>query len=106
VAGRDVEIAQTLLMHGADPNARWCVPVQVTRRAGTSKPMPGCTQQRGTSPLMLAASLGAVDMIGVLVQHEADPALLDWEGKTALGYAAQVKRDEVAEAMSGKIRTR
>jgi ankyrin repeat protein len=49
----------------------------------------GCERQRGVTPLMWAASssLNAAALIRLLLEHGADPALRDWRGKTALGYA-------------------
>ena len=91
-----------LLTKGADPNARWCVTIQILRSRDARQLMPGCERERGMTPLMLAASLGAVDLVKLLVQHGADPTLRDWQGKTALAHAEPANRRGVAGALGVK----
>jgi uncharacterized protein len=68
-AGRSVPIARLLLEQGAPVNAR---------------------QGRGDfgfTPLMEAAFNGQADMVGILLDHGADPRLRDEEGLTASDHA-------------------
>jgi ankyrin repeat protein len=85
ITSRDSETVEVLLAGGADPNARWCALFSIP--GVESKPAHGCNRERGTTPLMLAASLGDDDAMRVLVKHGADPTLRDWEDRTALDYA-------------------
>ena len=85
VEQRDVEIVRALLGHGADPNARWCVPVHPERGPHVYRPEPGCTEPSGITPLMFAASLGDLDVLGALLErHDIGLELQDWSGRTAL----------------------
>jgi len=94
IASRDPEVVEVLLAGGADPNARWCSVVSIPFVG--SQPAPGCHKERGTTPLMWAASLRDDETMRVLVKHGADPTLRDWEDRTALDYA----RDHPGEAVS------
>ena len=102
VASRDSTVVEMLLTKGADPNARWCVTVQIVRSRDARPLMPGCERERGMTPLMLAASLGAEDTVRVLVQHGADPTLRDWQDKTALDHAEPANSRGVAGTLGVK----
>ena len=43
----------------------------------------------GTTPLMLAASVGEAEVVDRLLKHRADVTLRDWKGRTAIDYAAK-----------------
>ena len=74
VAEGDVEAAEALLERGADANGRWCAPI-AWRRTAPSQPPADCTPENGTTPLMLAASLGNVEALKLLLERDADPQL-------------------------------
>jgi len=80
----DPGVIATLLEHGADPNHRWCVSVEAepTRRSRAAE----CTPTNGTTPLMYVARLPFPQLDTLLLQHGADPALRDWQGRTAADY--------------------
>jgi ankyrin repeat protein len=100
----DSDVVEVLVIHGADPNARWCVTSQFEREGGniTYQLMAGCERDRGMTPLMLAASLDRVDIVEVLLRHGADSALRDWQDKTAVDHASPTNRERVASALSGR----
>ena len=79
---RDLQIAEMLVAHGANVNAR---------------------ANDGFTPLHNA---GTVELIRFLLQHGADPFAKDDEGKTALDWANQMNHKERAalleSAMAGK----
>ena len=54
---------------------------------------PNQTSNSGQTPLMAAASVGRVEIIQTLLDHEADPTLKDKKDRTALDYARSRKRD-------------
>jgi ankyrin repeat protein len=62
--------AEALLKRGNDPNAR-------------SGP---CGGERGLTPLMLAAGFGNTKLIQLLLDHGADPKLLNSKGRSAINF--------------------
>jgi ankyrin repeat protein len=80
----DFGAVRTLLEHGAAPNARWCVTVDEAPARRTRAV--GCTLASGMTPLMAASSLTHPQLEALLIQHGADPALRDWQGRTAADY--------------------
>src|SRR5205823_2799632 len=86
---RNVEDVETLLTSGANPNARWCVPLRSHQNERRAVAEAGCDSSAGTTPLMLAVSLGNPDFVELLLKHGADRTLRDWRGRTAVEYAAK-----------------
>jgi ankyrin repeat protein len=99
VEQRDDEVVRALLRHGADPNARWCVPVKKKKAPHVYKPEPGCTSDSGTTALMFASSVGDPNVLGALLDRsDVDLGLKDWRGDTALEYAKRAAhRDAIYE---------
>ncbi len=87
------ELVKSLLVHGADPNARMAkdfLPYNIHRFArnrGNDLPQVGMT---GATPLLLAAAAGDYGMMRVLVEGKADPKMSTVEGLTPLLAAAGV----------------
>ena len=78
VAARHLEIAEALLEHGADANAK---------------------QQDGITPLQEAAQNGQVEMARLLLKHGADVNARKDDGQTALAMADQHGRQDVADLL-------
>lgn len=53
----------------------------------------------GLTPLMLAASKGRADLIGLLLKHGADRTARDWMGRGVLDHAASNDRQAIAQAL-------
>ncbi len=62
--------------------------------------------ENGTTPLILAASLGNVEGLKLLLERDADPQLRDWERKTALDYAVVAKKRDSARLLQSINRHR
>jgi ankyrin repeat protein len=78
---------RTLVEHGADPNARWCV--SVDKDASRRTRGAACNPNNGFTPLMYAASLGYRPIETLLLKLGADAALRDCQGETAADYGAK-----------------
>ena len=90
------ELVQSLLAHGADPNARIkkdFLPYDIqrfSRGRGNSLPQLGLT---GGTPFLLAAAASDLRTMRVLVEGRADPTLATEEGTTPLMVAAGMGPD-------------
>lgn len=80
VAGQHFEIAQMLLNHGADANAR---------------------QMGDFTPLQGAAQNGQIEMIELLVKHGADLNLRNADGHTALGLSRIESQTQAFDLLRG-----
>jgi ankyrin repeat protein len=95
----DPEVVFALVQRHADVNARWCVPVVLDERARLPSE-PGCTRENGTTPLMLAASLGREAVARALLQGSPDYALRDVHGRTALDHARLARHGQVVSVLT------
>ena len=78
-----IEVARTLLLHGANPNARLTKPIlQRQHSAGDG------ALGEGATPFLRAAKTGDVAMMRLLREQGADPALTTKTGTTAVMFAA------------------
>lgn len=98
VGSNDYDTALMLLEAGADPDARVCGSPS-SWWLEQPEDAPGCTVDRGTSPLMLAASLAAVDTMRALVARGADLDARDWRGRSVADYAPVEARDAIMAAV-------
>lgn len=88
-------IIRTLLLHGADPNARFCfyesrgsvVDVLLGKNASPVQP---CRSDRATTVLMAAVIHGQPATVYRLLDAGADPHAVDWNDYTALDLAPTV----------------
>jgi ankyrin repeat protein len=81
VSANDVGALSVLLDAGADPN-------QLDDDYDSA--------HHAKSPLHLAAGIGNVEMVQLLLRHGAKPTLLDTDGRTAIDYAVKSGRNETA----------
>jgi ankyrin repeat protein len=94
------ELVESLLLHGADPNARVVhgfSPFNTPAYARTTGNAMPELRQPGATPLILAAASFNVSLMRLLVSHGANPQLTTDEGTTLLMLAAGMGRhDELA----------
>ena len=74
------DLAAKLLEKGADPNVQNVV---------------------GGTPLMVAATKGSTRLVQLLLDHGADAGAKDKDGKTALKWAQDMHRADVAKLLQG-----
>ncbi|KFA49812.1 hypothetical protein S40293_10015 [Stachybotrys chartarum IBT 40293] len=79
IEGWDSTVVELLLDHRANPNSTW--------------------HPRGVTPLGLAAEVGDVGSVGMLMRHGADPKALDSQGGPPLLIAMKQKDDAMARLM-------
>lgn len=60
----------------------------------------------GSTPLMLAAQYGREDVVRVLLEEGADPALRNQLGLNAIDFAFRADRPDIAEAVAAALRQR
>lgn len=60
----------------------------------------------GTTPLMMAAQYGSMDMVQLLLQEGADPALKNQLGLSAADFALRASRAEAANEIAKAVRQR
>ncbi len=58
----------------------------------------------GSTPLMMAAMYGTADAAKLLMEQGADPTIKNQRGLTAIDFAQQANRDDVAQAIGKTIR--
>jgi ankyrin repeat protein len=88
------EMVKTLLVHGADPNAR--LKKNPSRYGFTV----ASTRPTGSTPYIIAAMAGEADIMRLLVEQGADPKLKPSNGTTALLVAAGVGRHTAENVMT------
>jgi ankyrin repeat protein len=89
LTGKDrLALVNSLLAHGANPNARM---KKTPARAGSSK-NPALAELEGSTPFLLAAAAGASDVMRALVAGKADVRLTTKGNGTALMAAAGLGR--------------
>jgi len=81
-AARELEIARTLIAHGANVNAR---------------------AANDFTPLHEAAASGKIDFAQLLIQHGADVNAKATDGKTPLDYARDHNRDEMVTLLTSSV---
>jgi ankyrin repeat protein len=78
-----LDVARTLLTHGANPNPRLSKPILQRQHSGGDAAL-----GEGATPFLRAAKTGDVAMMRLLKEHGADPALTTKTQTTAVMFAA------------------
>ena len=107
------EAAAVLLAHGADPSAPSRNAQRVTAlHAALAGPTPdlaraliaagtdvNAVQQDGVTPLHEAAHIGRADLVQLLLEHGADAAARDGQGRNAADFARERAHTNVLELL-------
>jgi ankyrin repeat protein len=78
-----LDVARTLLIHGANPNPRLSKPILQRQHSGGDAAL-----GEGATPFLRAAKTGDIAMMRLLREHGADPALTTKNQTTAVMFAA------------------
>jgi ankyrin repeat protein len=127
-------VAEVLIAHGADVNARRKIPdgwvgvggdqenppeqkgvtplhraadrgdVETARLLLKLKASVDARDDEGRTALMRAVPKGKVAMIKLLLEHGANPEILDVAGHSALDLARTLKREDILELLRGKVK--
>jgi hypothetical protein len=68
---------------------------------------PGCAHTSGMTPLMFAASVGDLNVLGALLERsDVDLGLKDWNGRTAVEYAQRAGYPDAVYELRRGVRLR
>jgi ankyrin repeat protein len=87
----NVAVLDLLTQHGADVNAKISGTLSNSFHIGYGNANDGVNSKEGSSPLHEAARSGRQDLVRYLIDHGADPNLLDGEGQKPLDVVGKVR---------------
>lgn len=114
----NTEAVKALLARDADVNKTGWTPLHYAVSAGNPQQIDivrlllenhayiDAPSPNGTTPLMMAAQYGAMDVVQLLLQEGADPALKNQLGLSAAEFALRASRAEAANEITKAVRQR
>ena len=109
-----LDMVKKLIARGADINKTGWTPLHYAATSGHIAIMELLLEQHayidaespnGTTPLMMAANYGTLEAVKLLLREGADPALKNQLGLSAIDFAFQVSRKEVADLIAASMRS-
>lgn len=109
----DLDAARRLIARGADVNKTGWTPLHYAATHGHLDVIRLLLEQHayidaespnGSTPLMLAAKYGSREAVKLLLDEGADPRLKNQLGLTAIDFAYQAGRSDVADGIAAQIR--
>ena len=110
-----LEISQKLIARDADVNKTGWTPLHYAATRGHLEIITllldkhayiDAESPNGSTPLMMAAHYGTPEAVKLLLETGADPLLKNQQGVSAIDFAQQAKRQDIAEIVAGAIRAR
>jgi ankyrin repeat protein len=110
-----LEISQKLIARDADVNKTGWTPLHYAATHGHLQIIAllldkhayiDAESPNGSTPLMMAAHYGTPEAVKLLLESGADPLLKNQQGLSAIDFAQQAKRQDIAEIVAAAIRAR
>lgn len=110
-----LDISQKLIARDADVNKTGWTPLHYAATNGhleiitlllDSHAYIDAESPNGSTPLMMAAHYGTSEAVKLLLEAGADPLLKNQQGLSAIDFAQQAKRQDIAEIIAVAIRAR
>jgi ankyrin repeat protein len=110
-----IDVCKDLIARNADVNKPGWTPLHYAATGGHSKVVEllldnhayiDATSPNASTPLMLAAKYGTIEVVRQLLEAGADPLLKNGLGLTAIDFATQVQRDDIVRIIAAAVRTR
>ena len=110
-----LDISQKLIARDADVNKTGWTPLHYAATHGHLKVIAllldkhayiDAESPNGSTPLMMAAHYGTPEAVKLLLESGADPLLKNQQGLSAIDFAQQAKRQDIAEIVAAAIRAR
>lgn len=104
----NLQAARTLIARDADVNKTGWTPLHYAASSTSDKAQAmvhlllehsayiDAGSPNGSTPLMMAAEFGQIDVARLLLQEGADPTIKNQQGRTALDFARRAERDGLA----------
>lgn len=114
----NLEAAKALIDRDGDVNKTGWTPLHYAASCTTEKAVPmiqlllenhayiDASSPNGTTPLMMAVRYGTADAARLLIAEGADPTIKNEKGLTAVEFAQQADRNDMAQAVNDAIRKR
>lgn len=108
-----LEISQKLIARDADVNKTGWTPLHYAATHGHLEIIAllldkhayiDAGSPNGSTPLMMAARYGTPEAVKLLLESGADPLLKNQQGLSAIDFAQQAKRQDIAEMVAGAVR--
>jgi ankyrin repeat protein len=106
------DVCKDLIARDADVNKPGWTPLHYAATAGHAKIVQllvdhhayiDSASPNGSTPLMMAAMYGTAEAVKVLLDAGADPLIKNGLGLTAIDFASQVQRDDVAALIAAAV---
>lgn len=112
----NLQAARTLIARDADVNKTGWTPLHYAASSSAPEAVDmvrlllehaayiDAASPNGTTPVMMAARYGQIDVARLLLQEGADPALRNQQGLTAIDFARQAGRDGLVQDILAAVR--